>query len=80
MPFIYRLKLYALFINGKNETVLYRDICYIEVFFKAGLSVVILNKKTVIIYIYKHTVRPAHVVTFIKQLLVIKYHIFPVLS
>ena len=25
-PFIYRLKLYALFINGKNEAVLYRQI------------------------------------------------------
>jgi hypothetical protein len=23
LPFIYRLKLYALFINGKNETALY---------------------------------------------------------
>jgi hypothetical protein len=25
VPFIYRLKLYALFINGKNETALYRQ-------------------------------------------------------
>ena len=25
VPFIYRLKLYALFINGKDETVLYRQ-------------------------------------------------------
>ena len=24
-PFIYKLKLYALFINGKNETALYRQ-------------------------------------------------------
>ena len=25
LPFIYRLKLYALFINGKDETALYRQ-------------------------------------------------------
>jgi hypothetical protein len=39
VPFIYRLKLYELFRNGKNETALYRLICYIEVPFKAGLTV-----------------------------------------
>ena len=36
---IYRLKLYALFIYWKNETALYRVICYMEVPFKAGLIV-----------------------------------------
>jgi hypothetical protein len=25
VPFIYRIKLYELFMNGKNETVLYRQ-------------------------------------------------------
>jgi len=37
LPLIFRFKLCALFINGKNETV----ICYIEVPFKAGLTVFI---------------------------------------
>ena len=31
LPVIYRLKLYALFINGENEAALYSMICYIEV-------------------------------------------------
>jgi hypothetical protein len=39
VPFIYRLKLYELFRNGKNETALYRLICYIEVSFKAGVTI-----------------------------------------
>jgi hypothetical protein len=26
VPFIYRLKLYALFINGENEAALYRQL------------------------------------------------------
>jgi hypothetical protein len=33
------LTVYALFINRNNETALYRLICYIEVPFKAGLTV-----------------------------------------
>jgi hypothetical protein len=41
LSFIYRLKLYALFINGGNETALYRLICYIKVHFKAGLTIAI---------------------------------------
>ena len=46
--FIYRLKLYALFID--EETALYRLICYIEMSFKAGLTC--LNRFS--INIYKH--------------------------
>jgi hypothetical protein len=41
LSFIYRL--YALFINRENETALYRQsfgTLYIEVAFKAGLTVV----------------------------------------
>ena len=40
LPSIYRLKLYTLFINGKNETVLYRQLLvFIEVPFKTDLTV-----------------------------------------
>jgi hypothetical protein len=40
LPFVNRLKLYALFINGENEAALYKTvICYTEVPFKAGLTV-----------------------------------------
>ena len=41
LPFIYRFKIYALFINGKHEPVLYRPlICYIDVPLKAGFKVI----------------------------------------
>ena len=41
---MYMLKLHALIINGKNETALYRQwYCYIEVPFKADLTVVVNN-------------------------------------
>jgi len=36
---MYRLKLYALFIYEGNETM----ICYREVPFKAGLTVILMN-------------------------------------
>jgi hypothetical protein len=36
--------LYSL-LNGKNETIIYRLICYIEVPFKAGLTVPFDRKK-----------------------------------
>ena len=44
LPFIHRLKLYALFVNGKTwdcpvDTV----ICYIEVAFKADLTVYVID-------------------------------------
>ena len=31
LPFIYRLKIYTLFINGGNETAFLTVICYIRV-------------------------------------------------
>jgi len=37
LPFKYRL--FALFINGENDTALYLVICYIGVPFKPGLIV-----------------------------------------
>ena len=50
MPFKYRLKLYALFINEENETALYRKLfAYIEVSFKAGFTVQITAVLKVII-------------------------------
>ena len=37
---LYTGKIYAIFINGENKAALYRQvICYIEVPFKAGLTV-----------------------------------------
>ena len=39
LPVIYRLKLYALFINGENEAALYSVICYIEVSIKGCTTV-----------------------------------------
>jgi hypothetical protein len=39
VSFIYRLKSYALFINGENETAFYRQWFVIQVSFKAGLTV-----------------------------------------
>ena len=37
--FIYRFKRYAQLINGENEAALYRVICFIEVPFKASLTI-----------------------------------------
>ena len=40
LPFIYRLKLYALFIMGKMRLpLIVSDLLYIEVSFKAGMTV-----------------------------------------
>ena len=64
LPFIYRLNLYALFNNGKNETVLYRqwlDIEKIEGPFKAGLTVPCIGGPI-------SNPTPSHIVTIPKAL------------
>ena len=46
-----RLKLYALFINGENEAVLYKLICYVEAPFQAGLTDFSSHKMRVKVFI-----------------------------
>ena len=59
VSFIYRLIFYGLFFNGENEAALYTLICYIEVPFKAALtvtfSVLALSISQFTLWSQKHT-------------------------